>query len=405
MAQVLNPERDFQKYLEKYPEEKRYLEDIQNIASSIVNALNIKPGEADLIRSDPHAEPLSYNLFNELTKRGARAVFYRTNPQYDVDEAMRMSTIPQIFTRQKDLAQRADRIFFIRASDPKLLDQLPPANKIAYHAAFRNAFKRIESGEARWMRIDWPTEEEAKIEGLDYRNYFEQFLKACNQDWSKIHNAQSRLIRMLNAGSDLRFIVDNTDPAKRTDVGMSIKGFTFANSTIVQNYPGSEVFSAPELTSVNGQVYTPDRFIHLGAVMAGIRLIIKDGQVIDASAEEGMDTLERLLSARGMRYFGEIAFGTNPGIMRQFLNAVLVEKRAGTFHLALGSCEDSKKYPTLKGFQPLWANNGNTRAKTDYHVDLVIPLLENNLTILDGKIIQRNGRFLNPTLKALNPAV
>lgn len=402
MALILNPERELERHFVNHPEQLRFLPDVEEISQSIT--ARIKKGEEDFIRFDPGSDILALCLYREIKRREANAVLYRTNLEYDIDEANRnISTIPQLYAEQEKQAAKATRIFFIRSCAPNAFDRFRPAAKTAYHAAFRTAFKKIESGKASWMRIDWPTEEEAKIEGLNYRNYFEQFLKACNQDWSKIHNTQNRLIRMLNAGSDLRFIVDHTDPAKRTNVGMSIKGFTFANSTIVQNYPGSEVFSAPELTSVNGQVYTPDRFIHLGAVMAGIRLIIKDGQVVDASAEEGMGTLERLLSARGMRYFGEIAFGTNPGIMRQFLNAVLVEKRAGTFHLALGSCEDSKKYPTLKGFQPLWANNGNTRDKTDYHVDLVIPLLENSLTILDGKIIQRNGRFLNPALKALNP--
>ncbi|MEI2420522.1 hypothetical protein V6O07_09620, partial [Arthrospira platensis SPKY2] len=98
-----------------------------------------------------------------------------------------------------------------------------------------------------WQLIYWPTQYEADVEGMTIEQYAELFFKACNQPWEAIEEAQGKLINILNRGKKLTLIANPNDPdeTKRTRLEMSIDGMQFLNSTIINNYPGSEVFSSP----------------------------------------------------------------------------------------------------------------------------------------------------------------
>jgi len=80
----------------------------------------------------------------------------------------------------------------------------------------------------------------------------------------------------------------------------------------------------------------------------------------------------------GARYLGELGIGVNYGI-KQFSKDILFdEKIGGTVHLAVGrSYED--------------AGGKNISA---IHWDMIKDLRTNGAIYLDGKQIQKNGRFL-----------
>src|SRR5690606_36459970 len=112
------------------------------------------------------------------------------------------------------------------------------------------------------------------------------FTRACNQPWQEIHRAQVGLKRMLDRGNTLTFIAnaDDADVGRRTEITMSRKGQTFANSIISQNVPGSEVFSAPVMDSVNGQIFAAVEYLYDGFLMKDIFLKVKDGAIVEAKA-------------------------------------------------------------------------------------------------------------------------
>lgn len=396
-----------ERFFAKYPAESKFSTETRSIARSLTfDAAKIIQGDRVLARFDSKGTNLVRYIWEECQEIGVPIALYRNDLAHDVNKVQRRdeSKITELFDIQKELAASATKVLFIRCpDDPELLQRLSPKKYGAYITAFQQAYEKAFRGQTRWTAIDWPTEYEAKIEGFDYDQYSAEFFRACNQDWHKIHDAQQRLIEILDRSSKLQFIVDNPDPLKRTNIKMSIADFTFANSTIGRNYPGSEVFSTPSLESAEGQIYTPERFMYRGKIMQGIRLVVENGEIVESSAEKGNDALKELLSGnKRMRYFGEVAFGTNPGITRQFLNRVLVEKRAGTVHMAVGFCYEEPTYPTLKGPQSVKTNNGNSRNLVQEHFDIVIPMFKGRIE-LDGQSIQENGRFLDKALSILNP--
>lgn len=190
------------------------------------------------------------------------------------------------------------------------------------------------------------------------------------------------------------------DFGKRTHLEMSIEGMTFYNSTIGANFPGSEVFSAPVKTSVNGQLFGGGPYIYGGHVMKDVFMRFVNGRIVEAEAGFGNEGLQEILSQGvGARFLGEIAFGTNPALRRRgdYTNGLLNEKRAGTVHVAVGSCYKNREY---KG-KLVNVDNGNH--DTGVHWDLTISMQNNGFIILDGEVISRNGRFLDKRLAILNP--
>jgi len=265
-----------------------------------------------------------------------------------------------------------------------------------------------KDGGVDWCLFVWPTEYEAKKEGLSQEEYTRMYFEACNQPWERIKEAQVILKDKLDKGKELKLIANegDEDERKRTHLTMSIEDMTFGNSTIDRNYPGSEVFSAPVLESVNGQIYAEGEYLYDGHLMKDVYLRIEDGKIIEARAEEGNDGLQAILKqGEGARYFGEIGFGTNPGLTRRFFNDLLNEKVGGSFHMAIGQCYEYTEYAG----EPVNVNNGNTKDRTPVHWDLTILMHRNEddsgggKIILDGEMIQEDGIFYDPRLAILNP--
>src|ERR687898_271167 len=106
---------------------------------------------------------------------------------------------------------------------------------------------------------------------------------------------------------------------------------------------------------------------------------LKEGKVVEASAERGEEYLFSLLEAdAGARYLGELGIGTNYGIRRASANVLFDEKLGGTVHLAIG-----RSYAETGG-----------QNESSVHTDLVCDLRDGGELYADGDLIQENGRFL-----------
>ena len=79
------------------------------------------------------------------------------------------------------------------------------------------------------------------------------------------------------------------------------------------------------------------------------------------------------------RILGEIAIGTNYSVRRYTKNTLFDEKIGGTFHAALGAA-----YPETGG-----------KNQSGLHWDMVCDLRQGGTIEVDGKVISRNGRFMN----------
>ena len=239
-----------------------------------------------------------------------------------------------------------------------------------------------------------PTPEDAVLDNIPYQSYVDLFFRMCAVDWHAVDQAHRVLIAQLNEGKELHFT--NSDG---TDLRMHIDGFTFCNSLVAKNVPGSEVFSAPHKTSVQGRIVAKGRFIPKGQgeLIEDITLEFKDGRVVNFDARVGREILaEEINTDEGSCYAGEIGIGTNPVLQQHVVNSLMVEKIGGSFHIALGNAYTFHDYLGT----PVQVDNGN-RSKIHWDITTMLVGKEGRIT-LDGKTIMENGRFLDPRLSALN---
>ena len=221
----------------------------------------------------------------------------------------------------------------------------------------------------RWIITLWPTQAEAKSEGLDYLDYARLIVGA------SVTDSATMLSRMTSI-KDAMDVVDSIIIVTRRFDGTCClleMDIPFKNVPCVgeYNHPDGELFTSPDARSVRGEVYLEHAISHEGKVVRGIWLKFDDdGCISDFSAQEGEDVLERIIETDdGSRRLGEVALGFNDGFGGQVLmHPLFVEKVAGTFHIAIGSSYDQcfGKEEELEAAKESGAHNESAK-----HVDLV----------------------------------
>lgn len=379
--------------------------------SMVEDSLHLKDNQKILIIYEPLGKPLANEIKNYCRdfKKPAKINLFKRNLEDEVAIASQDSDegLKKYFARLKDLNDEADAIFLIRAdNNPEIFNKIPGKRQELFGKLSHQVNKRRIEGTVPWCLIYWPTPYEAKKEKEKYEDYFQEFIKACEQPWGEIAKAQEKLVKILDQGKILEFKVDenNNDPKRRTHLKMNIEGMSFLNTTIEANYPGSEVYSAPVLNSTEGQVYLSGEYLYEGKIFKNVYLLFNQGKVVGYSADKNEALLKEIFERTPANcYVGEIALGTNPGLLKKYFSALLDEKVGGSFHFALGHCYDNVQD---QNGNLIKINNGNTQSKTSLHWDLSLLMHQKyggGQVILDGKVIQKNGEFLDPELSILNP--
>jgi aminopeptidase len=175
-----------------------------------------------------------------------------------------------------------------------------------------------------------------------------------------------------------------------TDLTFSIKGIPAIPCDGKVNIPDGEVFTAPVRDSVNGVIHFNAPTIYRGTTHNDIRLVFKNGKIIEATSTATEKLNEVLNADEGARYVGEFAIGFNPYCIKPMKDILFDEKIAGSIHFTPGACYDE-------------ASNGN---KSDIHWDMVMiqtPDYGGGEIWFDDKLIRKDGRFLVRELEPLNP--
>src|SRR5207248_11571133 len=150
--------------------------------------------------------------------------------------------------------------------------------------------------------------------------------------WKELSVQQQRLLDWLVAHKQVHI------KGERTDLTLSIEDRVFINSDGKRNFPSGEFFTGPVENSANGVIQFDIPASYDGRTIEEVRLVFREGKVVEASARHGQDYLERMLDMdAGARYLGEFAFGNNPRVDRSAQNVLLDEETGGTVHLALGA--------------------------------------------------------------------
>lgn len=248
----------------------------------------------------------------------------------------------------------------------------------ALHELNQTYFSRTASGSLKRTLCQYPTHAAAQEAGMSLDDYSDFVYNACKlhadrpkEEWLKVRRDQQHLVDYLNNVDTVQYKNQHMDVTFRT------KNRIWMNSDGRTNMPSGEVYTGPIEESVNGVVYFDYPSVFKGKPVSGIRLEIKDGEVISWSAKEGEELLDEVFQIDGARCFGEVAIGTNYSIRRATKNILFDEKIGGTIHMAIG-----QSYKQTGG-----------KNESSIHWDMIADMTEGSI-IADGKKIYENGRFL-----------
>lgn len=212
--------------------------------------------------------------------------------------------------------------------------------------------------------------QEAEMSLTDYENFV---YSACLQDWKKLGKEIENIRRVFEKGKKVHL------KGEGVDLKFSIAGKNCVADKGEENMPGGEVFMAPIRESLNGWVKFDYPAIRSGKEVSDIFLRFENGKVVESNASKNEDFLKQMLNTdENSKYVGEFGIGCNPKINKFTKNLLFDEKIGGTIHLALGSAYKEN-------------GGGNDSA---IHWDIVKDMKKARI-ILDGKVIQENGKWKN----------
>ena len=147
---------------------------------------------------------------------------------------------------------------------------------------------------------------------------------------------------------------------------------TLAGRSYIANIPTEEIFTAPLKTGANGVIMASMPLVHDGNTIEGIRFVVREGKIVEATARLGEETLKAAISVdEGASYFGEVALVPyDSPISNQrllFYNTLFDENAA--CHIAFGEA-----YPCLEGGQTMSKEELKARGLNDSitHVDFMV---------------------------------
>ena len=342
--------------------------------------IDAQPGWQVLIRTTPLARPLFEEVSRALARRGAYVI-----PR--IGFSMWPTVIPwaaeapeDILGELPDIERYASdhmdaRMTIDAPENTREFSELPPERRRLRTQASSYFLRRTMNDEIPWVSCQYPTQALAQDAGMPLAEFEDFLYGACLLDWDEQGRTMRRLADRFDAAEEVRIVGDGTD------LTLSLAGRPASVDDGRTNMPGGEVYFGPVEDSAGGTIVFDLPSLERDEEVRGARLVFREGRVVEASADVGERALLSALDTdEGARRIGELGIGCNPGITRYLQNTLFDEKIEGTIHLALGA-----SYPKTGGT--------NTSA---LHWDLVKDLRDGGRLLLDGELVQENGRWLVP---------
>lgn len=235
----------------------------------------------------------------------------------------------------------------------------------------------------RWCVLRWPHPSMAQSAGMSTEAFEDFYFEVCLLDYAKLKPAMNALGRLMTKTKDVHIVGEDTD------LRFSIEGLPAIPCGGTHNIPDGECFTAPVKDSVEGVVHYNAPTIYQGIAFDDVRLEFKKGKIVKATANN-TKALNRILDTdEGARYIGEFALGFNRLVKEPMRDILFDEKIAGSFHFTPGQAYEI-------------ADNSN---RSSIHWDLVCiqrPEYGGGEIYFDGKLIRKDGQFLDKELEPLN---
>jgi aminopeptidase len=341
------------------------------------HSTGIEAGDQVVISAPPAAEELAVALHEACGERGAVPTYMASSDR--ASRAYMRAADPEAFETAEParaLYEAADVLVRIRAqaNATETSDVDPQAS-----AAQSRAQKPVQEValSKRWCLTQFPTAAHAQLAGMSTEAYENFVWDAINKDWDAQRTHQQRMVEILDDATEVRIVSGET-----TDVTMHVDGMVTRNDYAEHNLPGGEVFTAPVVDSVQGEVLFDKPVYQQGREVTGARLVFEDGEVIEHSAETNEAVLTGILETdEGARRLGELGIGMNRDIDRFTYNMLFDEKMGDTVHMAVGNAYQDTVGPNRE------------RNDSAQHVDMIVDMSEDSFIEVDGERVQEDGRF------------
>jgi aminopeptidase len=391
---------------------------LEKYAQVLINfALNsgegIKKGEVVYIQASEIAKPMYVALRNAVLKAGGTYISSYM-PDDVAKEAFDLASMEQLTTFHekyyRGLIDTIDHsVYMISETDKHELEGVDPKKLMARGKAFKPFMdwrnEKENNGKFTWTLALYGTEAMAKEANMTLEEYWEQIINACYlneadpiQKWKEINAEIERVKKNLN---DLQMETLHIEgPDVDLTVGMGEKRQWLGGSG--RNIPSFELFFSPDWRKSEGKIKFNQPLYRYGAIVTGIELEFKNGEVVKATAEKNEDLLlEMIKSDEGAKRMGEYSLtDSRMSKITKFMGETLFdENMGGTYgntHLALGmSYHDTYAGDPSNVTKEEWETMGFN--DSSIHTDIISTTDRTvTATLKNGekKVIYKDGKFI-----------
>jgi aminopeptidase len=363
---------------------------IQKLADVLVNySCKLQPGEKLLLEAIDVPHAFTKAVVAAAARAGGSAlVLLKSN---EINRALMMNGTEESWKLTADVErlQMENVQCYIGARGSNNVSEISDVPEAKQRLYEQNVWKRVHNEirvkKTKWVVIRWPTSSMAQMAEMSTEAFEDFYFNVCTLDYAKLSAAMEPLKNLMNKTDKVRL-----KGPRDTDLTFSIKDIPAIKCDGKANIPDGEVFTAPVRDSVNGIIHYNCPTIYRGSTHNDIRLVFKDGKIIEATSTNTAMLNEVLNTDPGARYIGEFAIGVNPYCTRPMKDILFDEKITGSIHFTPGACYDE-------------AGNTNQSA---IHWDMVMRQdkeVGGGEIWFDGVLIRKDGLFVPKELEGLNP--
>lgn len=403
-----------------------FKENLEKYAKLLVaNGINVQPGHTLALSIDVEQRELAHLIVKEAYVLGAHEVIVQwtddvINREKFLHAPMeRLDNVPEYKIAEMNylLENKASRLG-VRSSDPGALNGVDADKLSASAKAMGLAMKPMriatQSNKVSWTvaaaaGLEWAkkvfpnaTSDEEAVDFL-----WDQIFKTCRvyeADPVKAWEEHAAILKskadMLNKEqfSALHYTAPGTDLTlglPKNHVWESAGAVNAQGEGFLPNMPTEEVFTAPDFRRADGYVTSTKPLSYNGNIIEGIKVIFKDGQIVDITAEKGDQVMKDLVFENA----GARALVPDPSPISQsgitFFNTLFDENASN--HLAIGAAYATSLVDGAEMSEEELEAAGLNRS--DIHVDFMIGSNQMDIDGIreDGTRVPlfRNGNWAN----------
>jgi len=305
----------------------------------------VDPGDRVMIKGEPVCWPLISVLEEGVIKAGGVPDVYLVGPNNDRGKVWsaamgrfgsdeQLEAVPEWHRERYESMTKYIEV--LGAEDPSQFQGLDPEQAQALAAADR-PFANIRLSKP-WVITLYPTAAFAELEGMTTEDFESFIVGASTVDPRPLLDAEQRIAPLVDEGSEVRIVTRHPGEDRELELTMGISQGRAAMSYGLRNFPDGEVFTSPDASSVEGEIFVDLPVSYGGNDIEGIYLKFDNGRIVDYRADTGHEHLTMIVETDdGSHRLGEVAFGMNPGLDRVLKHPLFVEKVGGTMHIAIGA--------------------------------------------------------------------